>query len=235
MDSYQLTGGDIENLATSRPLVMLHDFTEPPPNAALVVGVAAGARGEGRLLAGLEYAALRPAFWGLPRRDVSDEVEHVLVTTGSATFGDFAPELARTLARAIPDALVTLVLGPHATVEVPPGVEALVAPESLLESLLGTDLVISAAGQTMLEAAATGTPCVALPVVGNQRRQAERLAQSGGVVVSEDIQGASSVAAVLARDPEARRGMSRHAQRAVDGYGALRIAFEITRLLEDGS
>ena len=36
----------------------------------------------------------------------------------------------------------------------------------------------------------------------------------------------------VARDPHARRELSRNAQAAIDGYGALRVAFEIARLLE---
>jgi spore coat polysaccharide biosynthesis predicted glycosyltransferase SpsG len=233
VDSYTLNTDDLVRLAASRPLVVLHDATESPPEAALVVSVAAEPTPDGRLLAGLEYAALRPDFWGLPRREIRGDVEHILVTTGSGTFGGFAGDLARDVANAAPYARVTLVHGPHATEEAPPGVEAMKALGSLLQPLLETDLVVCAGGQTMLEAVATGAPCVALPVVANQRPQLERLARAQAVVML-DPSSDDRAAAIdrLATNPEARLQLSKNAQQAVDGYGAHRVAFHVARLVE---
>jgi spore coat polysaccharide biosynthesis predicted glycosyltransferase SpsG len=231
VDSYRLTADQAVGLAGSRALIVLHDFGEVPRNEALVVSVA-GSKGDvGRSLAGLQYAALRPMFWGLPRRGVNDAVEHVLVTTGSSTFGSLASDLARRVTTAAPHVHVSLVLGPHAAVSAPAGVEPLQAPESLLEPLLAADLVVTAGGQTMLEAAATGAPCIALPVVENQRRQVARLAEVGAVRLANATDRVAATVAELVRDAEARRALSRHAQQAVDGYGALRVAFEIAQFL----
>jgi spore coat polysaccharide biosynthesis predicted glycosyltransferase SpsG len=234
VDSYRLAGEELAAVANGRRIVLLHDALEPPAGAALVVSVAADA-GEGRL-AGTRYAALRPGFWGLPRRTVRVSVGQILVTTGSSSFGNLARELAETVTAAAPDAGVTLVLGPQATVEAPPAITALNAPDSLLEPLIDADLVVTAGGQTMLEAAATGAPCIVVPVVDNQRRQVERLATCGAVRVVERV-GSDLGAAVdeLAHDAEARQELSQNAQQAVDGYGALRVAFEIGRLVETGS
>jgi spore coat polysaccharide biosynthesis predicted glycosyltransferase SpsG len=231
VDSYRLTPDRAVGLAASRALVVLHDFGETPRDAALVVSVSGSERGSGRWLTGLEYAALRPAFWGLPRRSMNDAVRRVLVTTGGSTFGSLASDLAQGVTTSVPNVSVSLVLGPHATVAAPAGVEVLQAPQSLLESLLAADLVVTTGGQTMLEAAATGTPCIALPIVENQRRQAARLAEVGAVhLIDSSDRGAASVAQI-AGDAEARERLSRCAQEAVDGYGALRVAFEINQLL----
>ena len=79
----------------------------------------------------------------------------------------------------------------------------------------------------MLEAAAAGTACVALPIVENQKRQVDRLARVGAVRVVEPPHADSAVNAVveLARDLAGRRELSRRGQRAIDGYGAFRVAF----------
>jgi spore coat polysaccharide biosynthesis predicted glycosyltransferase SpsG len=233
VDSYRLGGDDLRRASDSRPVVVLHDTTDVPPNAALVISVGAEGPADRRWLSGFEFVALRPGFWGLPAREVHERVERILVTTGGGSFGSLARDLASDVAQAVPDARVTLVLGPHATFDAPPGVDSLAGPDSLLRPLLGTDLVVTAGGQTLLEAAATGAPCVALPVVENQRTQVERLAKAGAVhpvdVVREDL---GSAVARLASDGDVRRELSRSAQIAIDGYGALRIGFRIARLLE---
>jgi spore coat polysaccharide biosynthesis predicted glycosyltransferase SpsG len=236
VDSYRLSREELASLAGSRPLVLLHDATESPPDAALVISVAAERDSGNHHLTGLEYAALRPDFWGLPAREIRVPVEQILVTTGSGTFAGFAGHLAREVAEAVPDARITLVRGPHATEEGPPEVQTLDAPDSLLEPLLEADLVVTTGGQTMLEAAATGAPCVALPVVENQRPQVQRLARTHAVL-AVDPKGDDRINAIaqLARDQETRRLLSRNAQRAVDGYGAHRVAFRIARLLEESA
>ena len=43
------------------------------------------------------------------------------------------------------------------------------------EAVRGADVVVTAAGQTSLEAVATGAATIAVPMVGNQRRNAEAL------------------------------------------------------------
>lgn len=233
VDSYRLPHQHLDTLAASHALVFMHDYGEAPRGAALVVSVGAGNRRGDGWLCGLSYAALRPGFWGLPTRQLRERVERVLVTTGSGKLAETGGEIASAVVRGLPEATVTLVLGPHALAEAPGGVEVLDAPASLLEPLLESDLVVSAAGQSLLEAAASGTPCVGLPLVENQRRQAGQLAGLGGITLVEPpTPGAAAAACVeLAGDVEARRGLSRAAQRAVDGYGALRVAFEIDRLV----
>jgi spore coat polysaccharide biosynthesis predicted glycosyltransferase SpsG len=96
----------------------------------------------------------------------------------------------------------------------------------LLDHLLAADIVITAAGQTALEAAATGAATVAIPFVDNQRRQAARLAEAGAAIAAEP-HGAVAAARKLDRAALAQAG-----QAAIDGYGALRIAFAIAALAD---
>ena len=83
----------------------------------------------------------------------------------------------------------------------------------------------------MLESAACGTPCIALVLAENQRAQALALGSTGAVTVL-DPPGADGVLAALRQlDLTARNELSRRAQEAVDGFGALRIAAAIEALL----
>jgi spore coat polysaccharide biosynthesis predicted glycosyltransferase SpsG len=225
VDAYEFPIEDV-----SGDLVVMHDHGGIPENAALVVSVAAEPGSDGRMLSGPRYAALRPHFWGAPRRVITESVINVLVTVGSGQFADVGRMLAEALSASLAEAEVTLVQGPDRTVTTPDGVTLLDAPESLLGPLLDADLVVSAAGQTMLEALAAGTPCVALPLADNQRRQATRLGELGAITLVDAIDAAVEATVELAQDADERRRLSRLGQDTVDGFGALRVGFAIDRL-----
>jgi UDP-2,4-diacetamido-2,4,6-trideoxy-beta-L-altropyranose hydrolase len=233
VDSYRFSPSALAAASGLARLVVLHDFGEPPPTAALVVAVAVPSSdgGSGRL-GGLAHAALRPAFWGLPERDITDPVRRVLVTTGSGMFGEFGCAVAQAVRDALPEVNVAIVRGPDAAFLVPAGIELIDAPDSLVAPLLEADLVITAAGQTMLEAAACGTPSVAMALVENQRRQALLLTELGAVLLVDPPEPAAAAIAVseLCKDIGRRRQLGHKGQQAVDGYGALRIAFRIAQL-----
>jgi UDP-2,4-diacetamido-2,4,6-trideoxy-beta-L-altropyranose hydrolase len=207
LDSYRVVPADLPG---SAPLVVFHDFEEPPAGAALVIGGTS-----------FEHACLRPEFWNLPAREIGERVESVVVATGAG--GVLGVELASAVRAALPAATVSLVRGPYAEGDPPSGVDLIVAPTSLAEVLSAADVAVVGAGQTMLEAAAAGTPTIAVALVENQRRQAHRLAELGGVELSEPGAVAEAVV-VLAADQDRRRSLSARAQAVVDGQGARRVA-----------
>jgi len=222
LDTYTMPADERDALAAGAPLVSMHDHGGRPPGAVLVVTV--GGEPGPNTLAGLRYAPLRAPFWGLPRREVSPEARRVLVTTGGGALQDAGVAIAREAATVFDE--VALVRGPYAAFDAPAGVELIDAPPVLLEHLLAADVVITAAGQTALEAAATGAATVAIPFVDNQRRQAARLAEAGAAVAAEPHE---AVAAARSLDREA---LAQAGQAAIDGYGALRIAFAIAALAD---
>ena len=214
VDSYRTPREVLERLAAATRLAVMDDDGDPPAGAALVVDAAAD----------LSHACLRPAFWGLPPRPTRARVERVVVTTGGGDPGGRGAALAGSARDQLPGAQVLLVRGPQAPDEAPEGVDVVRSPPVLLDLLLDADLVVSGGGQTMLEAAACGAPCVAVPLAANQERQVNALVRVGAV--STDLSGL----AALAAGATARADMAAAAQRAVDGYGALRVAFALERL-----
>jgi len=232
LDSYRLPVGDVDAAVEATPLVVLHDQERAPDSAVLVV--AAGSSrpsGPGRL-AGLEYACLRPAFWSPRERAVAARINRILVTTGG---GDAVSGLGATLAAAARDALpettVTLVRGPYGTGGAPSGIELLEAPDSLHDALRDADIIVSTGGQTLLEAAALGTPAIAVVAVENQRAQATQLAELGAVRLLElPGEGLPALLRELDASAEARASLARNAQAAVDGRGAQRVAARIAAL-----
>lgn len=212
LDSYRIGPAELNAAA---PVVAFHDVGREPAGAALVVDGA-----------NFDHACLQQPYWDLPARELSDTVGLVVVAVGAAgDFGDYAGPVRR----ALPTATVIAVRGPYAQGEPPKGVEVVDAPDSLAKLLSTADIAMVGAGQTMLEAAAAGTPTIAVPVAENQRRQVARLAELGGAVLSEADAVADEVEA-LARDVERRRALSRIAQEVVDGQGARRVAALVEEL-----
>jgi UDP-2,4-diacetamido-2,4,6-trideoxy-beta-L-altropyranose hydrolase len=228
LDSYRLPPHGV----TASRLVILHEEDPPPENAALVVNAGADPAKSGcGHLYGFSYACLRPAFWGLPHRRAAPRVRRILVTTGSGDETHVATSLADAARAAVPEGNVTLVRGPYMAAVDVAGVETVVSPDSLFPLLLDADLVVTAGGQTLLEAAAVGVPTIGVALTHNQEAQLQRLAQLGAVRRA-DIAALPAALEELPADHQARRRLAERAQAAVDGYGALRVAFAITQVIE---
>lgn len=230
LDSYRAGEELRRRLASSGPLVAFLDDRGNMPEAALVVR-SGRASGTGCELAGPSYACLDPAYWSVPPRSVSAHVKRVLIATGGGDGSGAGARLADLLKVSLPDSQVTLVRGPYAPpIDPPEGVQVVCAPESLFDLLAGADLVACAAGQTMLEALAAATPCVALVTAENQRAQAEELRRAGALTVAYRPEQAASAAGRLASDTKARELQVAAGRRVVDGQGALRVAAAVLDL-----
>jgi len=236
LDAYSVAGEELERAGSRAPVAVFDDFGDPPLAAALVVDVAAEDEPGDRILGGFRYAAVRSPFWGLPERRLSARVSRVLVSTGGGATSEAGLELGLAVARMLPETTVTVVGCAGTRFRPSPGVQVVDAQPSLLRLLLEADLAICAGGQTMLEVVAAGTPCLAVGLAENQQRQATRLAALGAVawVDRPDAAIVATTAARLADDPVERLRLSRAGQKAVDGLGALRLAFHVVRLAEGG-
>ncbi len=223
-----------------RRLVAFEDALPDPAAADVTIAPASDAEPTAELLAGRRFACLRRPFWDLGPRRIRDAPERVLITTGGSDLGGLAGRIAAQLQkRAAVDFLraparrkstaairLELVWGPGFDGEPPPGVVVLERPASLLEPLLRADAVVCTGGQTMLEAAATGTPALVLEGAPNQRRQIASLAERGAVLPVGEAEVPDALERLLG-DAALRRRLSSRAQEEVDGRGALRVAAEL--------
>jgi spore coat polysaccharide biosynthesis predicted glycosyltransferase SpsG len=116
-------------------------------------------------------------------------------------------------------------------------VQLLSRQQSLMALMSAADMSISAAGQTLYELAATGTPTVAIQVADNQAPNIAGFSKQGcidsvltesrsqiGRVVQEKVEA-------LISDSARRLAMRTAGQRLVDGQGARRVARAIDQLL----
>jgi spore coat polysaccharide biosynthesis predicted glycosyltransferase SpsG len=218
VDSYRV---DLTALAVARPVATFWDGAGEPPRGARLAIALSGPDGP-------RLACLRPMFWGTVARPIAPQARRIVVATGGGAAGGVA-ELAATVAAATPGVAVAAVLGPYADEALPAGVEAIRTPPRMVDVLQDADLVVTAAGQTMLETLCAGTPCVATAVVDNQRAQLDLLAGAGGVHAAELAEIGAAVAALLA-DAPARARLATTGRQLIDGFGALRVAGLIAEL-----
>jgi spore coat polysaccharide biosynthesis predicted glycosyltransferase SpsG len=218
VDSYRV---DVAALGATRPVATFWDGVGDPPRGARLAIALRGPDGP-------RLACLRPMFWGTVARPVAPEVRRIVVATGGGAAGGVA-ELATTVLAAAPGTEVAAVLGPYADEALPDDVIAIRTPPRMVDVLQSADLVVTAAGQTMLETLCAGTPCIATAVVDNQRAQLDLLARAGGVRAAEAAGIGAAVAALVA-DATARTQLAAAGRALVDGFGALRVAAYIAQL-----
>jgi spore coat polysaccharide biosynthesis predicted glycosyltransferase SpsG len=231
LDSYEIEAGDARRWGGEGTLVGFWDEGQAPAADFLIsfaLEMPPGING----VSGPEYACLGREYWEPPAAGPPASVDRIMVAAGGADPTNAASTICEAARRAVPAAEVVLALGPNARNVAPTEVVVVEAPASLRELLLEANLVVCAAGQTMVEAVATGTPCIALPVVSNQRPGAEMLAGLGAVRLAEPRARRLRQAIMeLAGDDGARRALSARGMECVDGRGALRIATELARLI----
>jgi spore coat polysaccharide biosynthesis predicted glycosyltransferase SpsG len=182
---------------------------------------------------GAKWAPLRWEFLNLPPRRTTEHGRRVLVTLGGTDPSRLAPRLAMAFAET--DLDVTFVLGaavPHVLVE---GITVKSNISSMASEMLAADVVVTSAGRTVYEAAATGTPVV---VVAQNAREAahSHLTPDTGVVFLGlgSLVDENAVVAVTNRllsNPGLRSEISARLRASIDSHGAERIADQIDLIL----
>jgi spore coat polysaccharide biosynthesis predicted glycosyltransferase SpsG len=220
LDSYRTTPAVRMRLLDRHWLATFEDFNQDTasPRAALEIAPALTPRSD--RLAGLSYACLRTAFWVQPRPSTRDTVRRILISAGGGPATATARRaLAAAAAAAFPKASLRVVGPPGDLLR-----EAeVIGPANLAGEMRAADIVVTAAGQTAIEAAACGTPTVAVAVVDNQQQQAKALREAGAVHVVDGISDVRDALQTLA-PAAARADLGARGQAGVDGFGALRCA-----------
>jgi spore coat polysaccharide biosynthesis predicted glycosyltransferase SpsG/GNAT superfamily N-acetyltransferase len=167
-------------------------------------------------LLGVEYQLLRSEFVGIPGRDVRPTVDRVLVVSGGTDVTVTLQEFVALARQAYPGAHIDVAAGTRTAQE-------------MCHAMLAADVALSAAGQTLYELAAAGTPVVAVTVADNQTSQANALEHAGALLLAGPWGADSTSSRVLEmleelQDPRRRASLSTDARSLVDGMGADRVA-----------
>jgi UDP-2,4-diacetamido-2,4,6-trideoxy-beta-L-altropyranose hydrolase len=216
---------DCDMLLDSNPGRGTQDYSRLVPAAA-------------RLLLGGAYAPLRAEFalsraTALARRAATTRPERLLVSFGLVDPGGITAQAVSAVAAALPGLAMDVVLGPfsqsRAKIEAAayPQVTLHVAPPSMSDLMIASDIALGAGGSTAWERACLGLPAIAVVLAENQRGFAHDLATRGVLFAVEETPDLWKTVvrdlSVLIDDKSVWQKMSRAAATACDGLGAQHI------------
>lgn len=200
-----------------------------------------------KLVIGPLYAPLREEFSGLPQRKVAPVVKNVLVSTGGADSQNVAGQLLELISnkaqwRDISFCFVVGRLNPHASffkknAAMLPNVRIYTDVARMSELMLCCDVAIAAAGSTLYELCACGTPTVTYALADNQLAGAqiferhELMLNAGDCRKNKDFgQNVAQHLEQLSQGTELRQKMSTAMQAMIDGKGAVRLAKKLLEI-----
>ena len=188
------------------------------------------------IVSGPAYATLRTEFRDLPPKQIRPRPQRVLISFGGTDPGRLGPRCARLLQQRLDGIEIRVIVGHTAPGDdFPEGIAVAHRVRSMAAEMLETDLLITAAGRTVYEAAATGTP-VAVLAQGARDATHVHLGYDSGVVFlgigplvdDEHIVG---VVQRLLGDHGLRSELSDRLRASIDDRGAARIGHKIRGML----
>lgn len=194
------------------------------------------------ILDGLQYNILRDEFKNLPPKQIKYSVKEILLTAGGADFKNMTTKVIDILveSRLLDLFQLNVVIGSafnnidqiYELSKKNCNIKIYKNPKSIAEIMVRSDIAITAAGSTVYELFATGTPSVALITATNQKIFVEELEKRGFLIsagVEEELDSVSLIETLnyLIKDIKKRMKMSCLNQSVVDGYGASRVVKEI--------
>lgn len=193
-------------------------------------------------LFGSQYIPLRREFWEIPRKNIKEAIENVLITFGGDDIRNMTPKVLRTLINNFPEIIKNVVIGrgfrniKEIKSVVDDRADLIYYPDAkeMKEAMLGSDIAISAGGQTLYELARVGVPTIAIAVADNQLNNIKGLQKAGFIEYAgwwEDKKIFENILnrLKLLRDKDARGRVSQAGKMIVDGNGARRVVSEIIK------
>ena len=195
------------------------------------------------VLCGMEYVILGNEYRAGRIESLNTENHSILVTMGGIDHYDLSSRVIPILEEISQSIQVNMVIGPY--YENTESIKAVVKNSSLevnifenasnLRALiLKSNLALTAGGFTTYELAAMSTPSIGIALWDNQKNNVTCLSSQGALIPLyytdslEFVQQLKKVLVDLINNSNLRKRISTKARIAVDGYGANRIAKEIT-------
>ena len=184
---------------------------------------------------GPAWTPLRSEFLDLPEKAYRSTGSKVLLSFGGTDPNRLTTRFANLLVQ-IEGIEVHALVGPGAEpMDLPQEVVRHSGKTSVARLMHESDLVLTSAGRTVYEVAATGTPVVVIAQNAREATHAHVNLENGVIFeglapLVSDSQVESTVRGLLA-DVRTREDLGRRLHESIDRRGAERIAFEVERLL----
>lgn len=189
---------------------------------------------------GPSYMPLRSAYQGLSKKQISENIRKVLILSGGSDPYDSIRKILAGFQKEKYEKIYAICGRYYEDIEglrqENPEVTILPSVDNLEDYMKDVDLIVSAAGTTLYELSAVGTPAISFIYADNQRGNATSFDQDGIIPYAGDVRVddvASRVQEILASDfmaAENRQKISKAMQELVDGNGAIRLAKKIKNI-----
>ena len=187
-------------------------------------------------LLGTKYIPLRKEFWNAENRKFNRELSSILITIGATDSQNLTSSILKSLQESFPAIKKKVVIGSSfinkneienlrdSTTEL-----FYSPPASLMRYLmLSSDIAITAAGQTLYELAACGTPSIAIVVAENQKNNIQEWKRKGfllNTIYYSDVNFTRRIIEQMQtlQSITVRKKLSRIGKKNVDGQGSIRV------------
>lgn len=248
VDSYFVTDSYLESLSKIYRVTYVDDYMEHAYPVSRVINYNIYAdeeeyvriySGKNTLFAlGTGYVPLRNEFCNVPNREIRKKIEKVLVLTGGADPFHVALNVAKMIDESVEYPKFFIVAGSlSGDIDIlrnyaakNANIRLFVGVNDIHKLMLDSDYAISAAGSTLYELCACGTPFSSYTFADNQLRAANEFKKRNLAECLGDVRGSSNVynaifdAIAWMNDSAERTLASEKLRRVTDGKGALRIA-----------
>ena len=196
-----------------------------------------------RLLLGTSYTPLREEFRLSQPHVIREKISDVLISAGGSDPAMMTEKIIMNVCPEFPGVNFHFVIG-----ALNPRIESIrklsrqniilhINERNMSGLMRDCDAAVSAAGSTLYELCACGTPSVTYVLADNQTDAAEMFGTLGVMINAGDCRKRDDISSVIIEslrgmNESVRAEMSARMQRLVDGNGAMRIADVIMRVIE---
>lgn len=188
------------------------------------------------LMLGSRYMLLRKEFWSVPKKEVREGIDTILITFGGDDVRDMTPTVLELLVNQFPKIKKKVIIGRafqnvnRIEEMMDLATELIYYPsvKELKNTMINSDIAVSAAGQTLGELARVGVPTVALGIAHNQINNIKGWSSVGCIEFAgwydDPCLQEKLLSCIRALSPKDVRGTrSSLGQSFVDGMGSFRI------------
>ena len=198
-------------------------------------------------IVGSKYIMLRRPFWDIPKFQVRENLESILVSMGGSDLKDITPKVCELLCKIFPEAQIIIVYnrGKHIINNIDCfntnriSMISNCSAEEMKQEMINADLIVTTAGQTLYESIRVGTPSLAISIVDNQIKALHAFKEVG--YVNQLLEASDPLIWDKFRDEltiiglfENRKLISKLGRTLIDGQGARRVAKKLKKLISYG-
>jgi len=193
-------------------------------------------------LLGTKYTPLRKEFWEVPKKEIKDKIESIMITFGGDDAKNMTPKILTFLNDNYPNLIKNVIIG-RAFQNINDirkcadrNTNLIYSPdaEKMKRIMLESDIAISACGQTLNELASVGAPTIGVCIAENQLGNVKGwgkigfLEYAGWYSKGNILEKIKNVIERL-KDSKERKNKFKIAKKFIDGKGSSRISIKLLK------